>query len=127
MKKTVVILVLLVAVLLAGCDKDKPRRVKGGQLRDTIFSVEVTYNGCTRVWMTHDDIAGYCTCDAELGARARDLMLEHSGEVLMTFKAIEKNDPEYTGWDKSDCGSIKTGEDSYTPMFLMQDIRAFGN
>ena len=83
--KRVIVLVLVASVLL-GCTT---HRVKTAYLRDTLFSVEETENHYWRIWMTHDDIAGYCTRDIELGERALALLQEHPGEVMVEFRDIK--------------------------------------
>ena len=118
------IALILVASVLLGCTA---HRVKTAYLRDTLFSVEETENGYWRIWMTHDDIAGYCTQDVELGQSALTLLQEHSGEVVVEFRDIKGlSDAEFSWWDNSDCGSIYTG-DSSTKMFLFTDVYAVGS
>lgn len=111
---------LIVALLLlCGCSE---HRVEKGVIRDTLFSVEQTGNGYWRIWMTHDDICGYCTNDDELGKEAMDLLKEHDGEVLVYFRDIKSDDPEYSWWSSSDCGTISTGTESSTYMFMFYDL-----
>lgn len=112
-------LLILSLLLLTAC---AGHRVTDGVIRDTLFSVEETKNGFIRIWMTHDDIAGYCTNDLELGKKAMDILKEHDGEVLVYFRDIQAGDPELSWWDKSDCGTIVTGSDSSTHMFMFYDI-----
>lgn len=108
-------LLILVLVILCACT---PYRVKQATLRDTLFSVEQTNNGAWRVYVTHDDVAGYCTTDDELGERAYDLLFEHDGEVLIEFRAINESDTEYSFWGSSECGSVESGGS----MFLIENI-----
>lgn len=113
--------ILVVAgAFLVACN---PHRVTNATLRDTIFSVEETANGYYRVWFTHDDIAGYCAQTPELGLEALSLLQEHDGEVVATFRDITVADEEASWWDRSDCGSISSGEES-THMFILTGIVA---
>jgi len=113
---------LLAAVLLLSLIGCSPHRVEDAVLRDTLFSVEETENGYWRIWMTHDDICGYCTNDVELGREALNMLREHHGEVLVYFRDITPDDPEFSWWSKSDCGTIVTGADSSTHMFLFYKL-----
>lgn len=110
---------IIVALLLCGCGA---HRVKEGVIRDTLFSVEQTKNGYWRIWMTHDDICGYCTYDDELGRQALDLLKEHDGDVLVYFRDIKSGDPEFSWWSKSDCGSISIGPESSTHIFMFYEL-----
>lgn len=117
--KKATLLTLIALVVLLGCIA---HRVKNAYLRDTLFSVEETENGYWRIWLTHDDIAGYCTGDADLGKKALLLLREHSGEVIVEFRDIKvESDPEYSWWDRSDCGTVYSGGNS-TQMFLFTAI-----
>ena len=118
-KKYLVVLFMLLFAITA-CTR---HRVKSGVLRDTLFSVEETNNGYWRIWMTHDDIAGYCTNSEELGKQALSLLQEHNGEVVVEFAAISANDPEFDGWDRSECGTIYANGGS-TEMFVFTSIVA---
>lgn len=117
MEKLAVILLAL-ALTLTSC---LGYRVKEGTLRDTLFSVEQTRAGAYRIFVTHDDVAGYCTYDKETGEKAMDLLHNHNGEVLITFRFINEGDSEWDLWNGSDCKTTSS-EDIY--MFLMQDIEA---
>ena len=118
MKKNL-LFALLVSLFLVSCTK---YWVDNGKLRDTIFSVEKTRNGNVRVFFTHDDVAGYCTSDQELGDKAESLMLEHSGEVIAEFTDMRGTE-EWNFWSSSDCGSVSSGESSMV-MFRLDDIYA---
>lgn len=111
---------LVLGMALAACN---PHRVTDGVLRDTIFSVEEIANGYYRIWMTHDDIAGYCAQTPELGQEAMTLLQEHGGEVVVTFRDITVADKEASWWDSSECGTV-AGGDSTTHMFVFTDIEA---
>jgi len=118
MRKKLLVCFLLLALTVSAC---LGYRVAEGTLRDTIFSVEQTRNGNWRVFMTHDDVAGYCTNNQELGEKAYDLLMEHDGEVILKFRSIKADDEAYSWWSASDCGTVTTG-DSSMAMFLMEDI-----
>jgi len=122
MKKIGLIFLICMIFLVAitSCDP-QAHRVEEGVIRDTLFSVEETKNGSWRIWMTHDDICGYCTNDIELGKRALDILKEHDGEVLVYFRDIRADDPEFSWWSSSDCGAIYADGGS-THMFMLYDI-----
>ena len=86
-------------------------------------SVEETANGHHHVWFTHDDVAGYCSAIPEIGEEAKSLLEEHDGEVVATFRSITVFDKEASWWDRSECGSISSGEGT-TEMFLLTSISA---
>jgi len=114
----ILVILLVLTLFTAACNA---HRVRSGTLRDTIFSVEETNNGYYRVWMTHDDIAGYCTQNRETGQYALHLLRNHNGEVLLDFRSINEGDPEHSWWNSSDCGSISSG-DSTTAMFYLVSV-----
>jgi hypothetical protein len=99
----------LAATLLAAClfERAQPTFTRAGVVRDTIFSVEERGLGAVMVWVTHSDQEGYCFTDAALAERARALIREHNGEVVIEFRAAgvldslnpcarTENDPQYT-------------------------------
>jgi hypothetical protein len=116
MKK--ILLFVAMSIILCGCEY---YYVEDGVLRDTLFSVEETNNGYWRIWLTHDDIAGYCTDDVALGKRALSLLKEHDGEVLVEFKDIPPGDDMYDWWNRSDCGTIYSGGGS-SHIFMLIDV-----
>jgi hypothetical protein len=102
------LLLLLAANLLAGCffERAQPSFTRAGVVRDTIFSVEERGLGAVMVWVTHSDREGYCFTDEELANRARTLIREHNGEVVIDFRspgvldslnpcARTESDPQY--------------------------------
>lgn len=112
---------VLVAAMLLLCTGCYAHYVTNGVLRDTLFSVEVTQNGNWRIWLTHDDVAGYCTNDAGLGRNALSLLEEHDGEVIVEFKDIKLGDEAYSWWDSSDCGTVYSGGGT-AHMFMLLSI-----
>lgn len=104
-----VFLLLSLALLLAACplERARPSFIRAGVMRDTIYSVEERGLGAVMVWMTHSDNEGYCFTDRELADRARTLIREHNGEVVIQFRAAgvldslnpcarTETDPQYT-------------------------------
>lgn len=65
---------------------------KQGTARDTIFSVEPRANGATVMWLTHDDIATYCTIDPAIAKQMDNLLLEHNGDVIVRYSTINFSD-----------------------------------
>lgn len=86
-------LILLLALMLAGCQG--PKAIVNATLRDTIFSVEPRANGATSIWMTHDDVGTYCTFDTKLAADALAILKSANPEVIITYRSINSNDPEW--------------------------------
>ena len=95
--------------LLSGCitERLKPSFTRSGVMRDTIYSVEERGLGAVMVWVTHSDREGYCFTDKTLADRARSLIEEHTGEVLIEYRAAgvldslnpcarTESDPQYT-------------------------------
>jgi hypothetical protein len=76
------------ALLLAACplERARPSFTRSGVMRDTIYSVEERGFGAVMVWMTHSDTEAYCFTDGELAERARTLIREHNGEVVVQFR-----------------------------------------
>ncbi len=104
-----VLLLLMAALVLAACPTDrlKPSFTQAGVMRDTIFSVEERGLGAVMVWVTHSDREGYCFTDNELADRARSLIREHTGEVVIEYRAANaldalnpcartESDPQFT-------------------------------
>ncbi len=63
--------------------------------------------GAVMVWVTHSDREGYCFTDDELADRARSLIREHTGEVIIEYRAANaldalnpcartESDPQFT-------------------------------
>jgi hypothetical protein len=80
---------------------------RDGVMRDTLYSVEERGLGAVMVWVTHSDREGYCFTNDEMAARARSLIREHNGEVIIEFRAAgvldslnpcsrTENDPQFT-------------------------------
>jgi hypothetical protein len=102
-------LLAVLTLLLTACPTEtiRPSFTREGVMRDTIFSVEERGLGAVMVWVTHSDREGYCFTDRELAQRARDLIREHDGEVLIAYRAAgaldalnpcsrAESDPQYT-------------------------------
>lgn len=103
------LILLLIALLLTACptERIRPSFTREGVMRDTIFSVEERGLGAVMIWVTHSDREGYCFTDSELSARARNLIREHNGEVIIEYRAAgaldalnpcsrTESDPQYT-------------------------------
>lgn len=102
-------LLLLTMLLLTACPTERiqPGFTRAGTMRDTIFSVEERGLGAVMVWVTHSDREGYCFTNDELADLARSLIREHTGEVLIEYRAAgmldslnpcarTESDPQYT-------------------------------
>jgi hypothetical protein len=90
-----------------GTERIRPTFTGSGVMRDTIYSVEERGLGAVMVWVTHSDREGYCFTDNALADRARSLIREHNGEVIIEFRAAgvldslnpcahTEGDPQYT-------------------------------
>ena len=103
------LLLLTITMLLTSCitERFKPTFTRAGIVRDTMFSVEERGLGAVMVWVTHSESDGYCFTDKTLADRARSLIREHNGEVLIEYRASgvldslnpcarAENDPQYT-------------------------------
>src|SRR3990167_2818530 len=123
-KRALIIMALACVVLTTSAFSCTPHRVAEGTLRDTLFSVERTENGAWRIFMTHDDVAGYCTASEDMGRKAAALLQTHNGEVLVEFRDPKIADKEFSWLDKSDCGTFITGTDSSMKMFILYSISA---
>jgi hypothetical protein len=123
---TLVILLSICAVMLASCF-GQTARVEGGLVRDTIFSAEKSVGGTWGIFMTHDESVVYCTPDNQLGERARDLLLEHDGEVIIEFSSKEiGKDTEGKTWGSDQCQKYCSGVgDGYScfSTVILDDIR----
>lgn len=82
-------LLILLTLLLTACPTEtiRPTFTREGVMRDTIFSVEERGMGAVMVWVTHSDQEGYCFTSGELADRARSLLWEHNGEVIIEYRA----------------------------------------
>jgi hypothetical protein len=92
MKRFVIIAILL--LLLSACGAG-PKAIVEGTLRDTIFAVEPRANNTISVWMTHDDVGVYCTTDAELGEKALSFLRSTNPDVIITYRSVNNDDPEW--------------------------------
>ncbi len=99
----------VVTLLLTACptERIRPSFTHEGVMRDTIYSVEERGLGAVMVWVTHSDREGYCFTDGDLADRARSLIREHDGEVVIEYRAAgaldalnpcsrAESDPQYT-------------------------------
>lgn len=115
MKKLLWVLLL---VVLAGCvpaDQTGSFVVRAEAV-DWVWGVEELGSGAARIWLRHDDIAGYCTADPTLAAIAKDT----AGEMVkITFEQIRWRDDE-SGYT-SGCSRLSSGESS-TPIFKLTAI-----
>ena len=99
-------------------------QVRNGTARDTLWGVEPVVNGNVRIFLTHDDVAGYCTSDPALAEEVQDILENHLGEVIITYSDITKEDKEAAWYANSACGSIVTGSDGGSmKMFRLTAIR----
>jgi hypothetical protein len=102
-------ILLAAASLLVACPTERLQTTftRAGVMRDTLYSVEERGLGAVMVWVTHSDREGYCFTDDQMAARARALIREHNGEVIIEFRAAgvldslnpcsrTENDPQYT-------------------------------
>lgn len=84
-----VLLVVVITFALTACltERIRPSFTSAGVMRDTMFSVEERGLGAVMVWVTHSDREGYCFTDAKLADQARNLIREHTGEVIIEYRA----------------------------------------
>ncbi len=100
---------LALTLLLTACptERIRPSFTSEGVMRDTIYSIEERGLGAVMVWVTHSDREGYCFTDSDLADRARSLIREHDGEVVIEYRAAgaldalnpcsrAESDPQYT-------------------------------
>ncbi len=103
------LLLLIVSILLTSCitERLRPSFTRAGVMRDTMYSVEERGLGAVMVWATHSDKEGYCFTDKTLADRARSLIREHTGEVIIEYREAgvldslnpcsrTEKDPQYT-------------------------------
>lgn len=108
-RATALLLLFVLMLLLTACPTEtiRPTFTREGVMRDTIFSVEERGLGAVMVWVTHSDREGYCFTNGELADRARTLIREHNGEVVIEYRAAgaldalnpcarAESDPQYT-------------------------------
>ena len=108
-RATTLLLLFVLILLLTACPTEtiRPTFTRDGVMRDTIFSVEERGLGAVMVWVTHSDKEGYCFTDGELADSARTMIWEHTGEVIIEYRAAgvldtlnpcarTESDPQYT-------------------------------
>ncbi len=117
-------LIALVFIMLfvTGCF-GSASRVEGGLVRDTIFSAEKSVSGTWGIFMTHDESVVYCTPDDDLGERAKELLLEHDGEVIIEFsskKAGKDTEGKTLGSDQCQkyCSGVGDGYSCFSTVIL---------
>jgi hypothetical protein len=104
-----VLFFITLSLLLTSCitERLRPSFTRAGVMRDTMYSVEERGLGAVMVWATHSDREGYCFTDKTLADRARSLIREHTGEVVIEYReagvldsfnpcARTEKDPQYT-------------------------------
>lgn len=92
MKLKLIGVVLVMALLLAGCEGAKA--IREGRLRDTLFSIERHANGAASIWVTHDDVGVYCTLDQEIVAQAEQIFTSTHPEVIITYGSVNAGSSE---------------------------------
>ena len=124
-KKIVMLMVAVVVLLLAACSPaGNISKRNPGMLRDTIFSVEPRNNGSYIIWMTHDDVAAYCTTDKALGDTAIQAINSRTGLVVMEYRNRETGDKESWAVNQGGCAVESSGDaTSTTPIFKILSIR----
>lgn len=111
--------------LLSSCYGGYDTDVIDATARDTIWGVEQTRGGAANVWLMHDDVASYCTNDEEVAEEALNILENHGGEVLITYRTIKVGMDTYDWWHSSDCGSLGgTAEGGGTVTFQLVSIKA---
>ena len=119
------ILVLGILLTVAACSPaGNISKRNPGMLRDTIFSVEPRNNGSYIIWMTHDDVAAYCTTDKALGDTAIQAINSRTGLVVMEYRNRETGDKESWAVNQGGCAVESSGDaTSTTPIFKILSIR----
>ena len=114
-------LFILAFLVLSACTGYERTRVKQAVARDTLFSVEETNGGGWGIFLTHDESVMYCTNNSDLGRRARNLINEHHGEVVIEFRSLRRNDAEVSDSlaTYTDCQTYFNGEGSFRPVLLL--------
>lgn len=123
MRHKALIFFVIALIVLSACTQAK---IDNGIARDTIFSVELSRGGTYGVFLTHDESVVYCTGNEELGEKAKDLILEHEGEVIIHFKtrnAFENTEGELLGVNR--CQSYYNGESGFVQV-IITDIYGTG-
>lgn len=92
MRRFVMVGILL--LILSACGAG-PKAIVEGTLRDTLFAVEPRANNTISVWMTHDDVGVYCTTDTELGEKALLFLRSTNPDVIITYRSVNNDDPEW--------------------------------
>lgn len=118
-KAIVTILMVTFAFISTGCDAYK---VRGATAWDWVWGVEPLESGAYRVWLRHDNIAGYCTADPELIEEVKEL----GGQpVVITYDHVDWDDEEANNGllGNSGCGKLSTGTESSTPIFQLTSIK----
>jgi hypothetical protein len=102
-KAAIYIAIALCALLIAACPQSR-RFTRTGTLRDTLFSVEERGNGALIVWVTHDDAGAYCFGVSDEHPSVEDL-IDHQGEVVITYSDIALNGDGCSNAESSQEGS----------------------
>ena len=107
MKKLFLLLLLTLIVACSGSTSF----VEDATAADWIWGIEELSSGSVRVWLRHDNLAGYCSADPELAKEIKDYIGEF---VLIHY--------ESTRWTNEGCARLPTGVDTSTPIFKITDI-----
>lgn len=113
-----IIALLLLSIALVNTSCFAGSDVVHAEAVDWVWGFEELRSGATRVWLRHDNIAGYCTSDPALASIAKEA---NGDKVLIAFKSMKYADDE--NWNSSGCNRLSTGTESSTPIFKITDIR----
>lgn len=117
-------IVVVVTLILQSCGVFTGQRTEQGWLRDRIYSYEPLLNGMHKVWMTHDDLAAFCTDDDSLGAQLKEIVTDttQSPYVLLEYRSVFEGDSEYSAWTGSG-GKCVPGDAVDTRMYKILSVQ----
>ena len=119
MNKRFVIVLVVVAVLIAGCGPGNAPSGIGrspGIGRGTISNLDPLNNGLFQIWIFGDNTYVYCTSDSALAQKVKSIMMTPGDNtVVYTYRDWKTGDPEYDSLDRdrnqlsSSCGQFVKG------------------
>ena len=107
---------VLIVILLAACSSPSTRVVRA-TATDWVWGVEELASGAARVWLRHDNLAGYCTTDIQLVAQVKEM----EGK-LVRIEFVSRKYADGESWGATGCSRLATGAESSTPIFKLTGI-----
>lgn len=110
--------VAVLVFVLAACGAG-PQAITQAFARDQLFSIEPRVNGTATLWLMHDDVGSYCTLNQDIIAKAQQVLASENTEVVIEYRSLNNDDPEYSIARGIGGGCAKEGDDDHTTYLIL--------